>query len=107
MKAIGTYPNLRMRRNRKADWIRRLISEYELSANDLILPLFVKEGRQKKDRQQQELARQVETIMSLLVRMLNNLKHLILLYAYRLSAYQAQRWNLEKQRAGSFYIWFV
>ena len=49
MKAIGTYPNLRMRRNRKADWIRRLISEYELSANDLILPLFVKEGRQKKE----------------------------------------------------------
>jgi|TARA_B110000211_G_C14002101_1_gene518998 porphobilinogen synthase len=49
MKAIGTYPNLRMRRNRKADWIRRLVSEYNLSANDLILPLFVKEGSGKKE----------------------------------------------------------
>jgi porphobilinogen synthase len=50
MKNIGTYPNLRMRRNRKADWIRRLISEHNLSANDLILPLFVKEGVKKKEK---------------------------------------------------------
>ena len=49
MKNIGTYPNLRMRRNRKADWIRRLVSEHNLSANDLILPLFVKEGVKKKE----------------------------------------------------------
>ena len=50
MKSIGTYPNLRMRRNRKADWVRRLVSEHNLSANDLILPLFVKEGNKKKER---------------------------------------------------------
>jgi porphobilinogen synthase len=50
MKNIGTYPGLRMRRNRKADWIRRLVSEHNLSANDLILPLFVKEGSQKKEK---------------------------------------------------------
>ena len=49
MKSIGTYPNLRMRRNRKADWVRRLVSEHNLSANDLILPLFVKEGSKKKE----------------------------------------------------------
>ena len=49
MKAIGKYPNLRMRRSRKADWVRRLVSEHNLSANDLILPLFVKEGNQKKE----------------------------------------------------------
>jgi len=49
MKTIGTYPSLRMRRNRKADWIRRLVSEHNLSANDLILPLFVKEGNKKKE----------------------------------------------------------
>ena len=49
MKSIGTYPNLRMRRNRKTDWIRRLVSEHNLSANDLILPLFVKEGKSKKE----------------------------------------------------------
>jgi porphobilinogen synthase len=49
MKSIGAYPGLRMRRNRKADWIRRLISEHNLSANDLILPLFVREGNKKKE----------------------------------------------------------
>jgi len=49
MKAIGSYPNLRMRRNRKSDWIRKLVSEHNLSANDLILPLFVKEGMRKKE----------------------------------------------------------
>ena len=50
MKFIGTYPNLRMRRNRKADWVRRLVSEHNLSANDLILPLFVKNGNKKKKK---------------------------------------------------------
>jgi len=49
MKNIGTYPSLRMRRNRKADWIRRLVSEHNLSTSDLILPLFVKEGIKKKE----------------------------------------------------------
>jgi porphobilinogen synthase len=49
MKIIGAYPALRMRRSRKADWIRRLISEYNLSVNDLILPLFVKDGSKKKE----------------------------------------------------------
>jgi porphobilinogen synthase len=38
-----------MRRNRKADWVRRLVSEHNLSTNDLILPLFVKEGYRKKE----------------------------------------------------------
>ena len=52
MKNIGTYPSLRMRRNRKADWIRRLVSEHNLSTNDLILPLFVKEGFKKKRKNQ-------------------------------------------------------
>jgi|TARA_B110000238_G_scaffold162255_1_gene176489 porphobilinogen synthase len=49
MKIIGKYPALRMRRNRKADWIRRLVSEHNLSASDLILPLFVKNGDKKKE----------------------------------------------------------
>jgi porphobilinogen synthase len=49
MKIIGKFPTLRMRRNRKSDWIRRLVSEHSLSVSDLILPLFVKEGRKKKD----------------------------------------------------------
>jgi porphobilinogen synthase len=49
MKIIGTYPALRMRRNRKADWVRRLVSEHNLSTSDLILPLFVKDGNKKKE----------------------------------------------------------
>jgi len=49
MKIIGEYPTLRMRRNRKADWIRRLVSEHSLSVSDLILPLFVKDGTAKKE----------------------------------------------------------
>ena len=49
MKKIGTYPALRMRRSRKADWIRRLVSEHNLSVSDLILPLFVKDGNKKKE----------------------------------------------------------
>ena len=49
MKIIGAYPALRMRRNRKADWIRRLVSEHNLSVSDLILPLFVKDGNKKKE----------------------------------------------------------
>tara|TARA_B110000114_G_C15086243_1_gene396199 strand:- start:154 stop:1146 length:993 start_codon:yes stop_codon:yes gene_type:complete len=49
MKIIGKYPALRMRRNRKTEWIRRLVSEHNLSVDDLILPLFVKEGNTKKE----------------------------------------------------------
>jgi porphobilinogen synthase len=49
MKNIGTYPNVRMRRNRKSDWVRSLVSEHNLSANDLILPLFVQDGLKKKE----------------------------------------------------------
>jgi porphobilinogen synthase len=43
-KITNSYPLVRMRRNRQADWSRRLISENILSTNDLILPLFVCEG---------------------------------------------------------------
>ncbi len=37
----GQYPRTRMRRNRRDDWNRRLVSENAVSVNDLILPLFV------------------------------------------------------------------
>jgi len=49
MKILGTFPKTRMRRVRKSDWIRRLISENHLSVNDLILPIFIREGRNKKE----------------------------------------------------------
>tara|TARA_Y100000590_G_scaffold179326_1_gene204463 strand:- start:217 stop:1203 length:987 start_codon:yes stop_codon:yes gene_type:complete len=49
MIITGKYPNLRLRRNRKTDWSRRLIQENNLSYNDLILPIFVIEGKNKKE----------------------------------------------------------
>ena len=45
MKIIGKFPKTRLRRVRKADWIRRLVSENSLSCNDLILPIFIREGK--------------------------------------------------------------
>tara|TARA_Y100000590_G_scaffold165691_1_gene189741 strand:- start:2265 stop:3257 length:993 start_codon:yes stop_codon:yes gene_type:complete len=48
MIITGKYPNLRLRRNRKTDWSRRLIQENSLSVNDLILPIFLIEGKNKK-----------------------------------------------------------
>ena len=38
MKITGTFPNIRLRRVRKSAWIRRLISESNLSADDLDKP---------------------------------------------------------------------
>ena len=48
MIITGKYPNLRLRRNRKSNWSRRLVSENTLSVNDLILPIFIIEGKNKK-----------------------------------------------------------
>ena len=47
MKIIGSYPKTRLRRLRKAQWIRNLVSENNISHNDLILPIFVREGKNK------------------------------------------------------------
>jgi porphobilinogen synthase len=44
----GKYPSLRLRRSRKNDWSRRLIQENTLSSSDLILPIFLIEGKNKK-----------------------------------------------------------
>ena len=48
MIIAGKYPNLRLRRNRKEDWTRRLVKENTLSVNDLVLPIFLVEGKNKK-----------------------------------------------------------
>ena len=45
MKNIGSYPNVRLRRNRKSEWSRRLVRENNLSTNDLIWPIFICEGK--------------------------------------------------------------
>ena len=45
MRIPGKFPNVRLRRVRNSEWIRRLVSENNLSNNDLILPIFVRYGR--------------------------------------------------------------
>jgi porphobilinogen synthase len=47
MKIEGKFPNIRLRRVRNSAWIRRLVSENDLSINDLILPIFVRDGKNK------------------------------------------------------------
>ena len=42
------YPLNRLRRNRSHQWIRSLISETSLNISDLIQPVFVVEGSNKK-----------------------------------------------------------
>ena len=49
MKIVGKFPATRLRRVRNSDWIRRLVSENTLSVNDLILPVFVRDGKNKVD----------------------------------------------------------
>tara|TARA_X000001036_G_scaffold253031_1_gene235508 strand:+ start:5000 stop:5995 length:996 start_codon:yes stop_codon:yes gene_type:complete len=47
MKIVGKFPNVRLRRVRNSKWIRRLVAENNLSINDLILPIFVRDGKNK------------------------------------------------------------
>jgi len=49
MKNIGSYPTTRLRRNRKKTWSRRLVQENTFSPNDLIWPIFICEGKNKKE----------------------------------------------------------
>jgi len=45
----GQFPRIRMRRNRATDWSRRLVCETSLSVNDLIWPIFIKDGGSKRE----------------------------------------------------------
>ena len=49
MKNIGSFPKVRLRRNRKADWSRRLVMENNLTVNDIIWPIFLCEGKNIKE----------------------------------------------------------
>lgn len=44
MSVHGTFPAVRMRRNRRDDWTRRLVAETVLTPGDLIWPVFLMEG---------------------------------------------------------------
>ncbi len=45
--ANGQFPRIRLRRPRRTSALRRLVAETELSANDLIYPVFVLEGKDR------------------------------------------------------------
>jgi porphobilinogen synthase len=45
---IEQFPNTRMRRLRKQDFTRRLVAENQLTASDLIYPMFVIQGDNQK-----------------------------------------------------------
>ena len=45
MHFLGSFPSVRMRRMRRDDFSRRLMRESKLSVDDLILPVFVVEGK--------------------------------------------------------------
>ena len=42
--SLGRFPDRRMRRSRRDDFSRRLVRQARLSVDDLILPVFVREG---------------------------------------------------------------
>jgi porphobilinogen synthase len=44
----GSYPAVRLRRNRKAPWSRRLVAETTLSTSDLIWPIFLVDGSERR-----------------------------------------------------------
>jgi len=46
---VASYPDTRKRRMRRDDFSRRLMRENRLSVDDLIYPMFVLEGRQKRE----------------------------------------------------------
>ena len=50
MKILGKYPEVRLRRNRKYNWSRRLVAENNLTVDDLILPIFVREGKNRIEK---------------------------------------------------------
>jgi porphobilinogen synthase len=47
--AAGQFPRVRMRRTRASDWSRRLVRETTLKSDDLIWPVFIKEGGAKRE----------------------------------------------------------
>jgi porphobilinogen synthase len=42
--SVGHFPQVRMRRLRRSDWMRRLVREHRLTVDDLIWPVFIQDG---------------------------------------------------------------
>ncbi|HEX6961843.1 MAG TPA: porphobilinogen synthase [Lacipirellula sp.] len=49
MGPLGSFPQTRMRRLRRHDWSRRLVRESTLTVDDLIWPLFIREGSGERE----------------------------------------------------------
>ena len=49
MSALGKFPQRRMRRTRRDDFSRRLVRESRLAPDDLILPVFVLDGKGRSE----------------------------------------------------------
>ena len=49
MVSMGRFPDRRMRRSRRDEFSRRLVREARLAPEDLILPVFIREGRGKAE----------------------------------------------------------
>jgi porphobilinogen synthase len=49
MQILGHFPSLRMRRMRRDDFSRRLMREHRLTVDDLIYPVFIVEGKQRRE----------------------------------------------------------
>ncbi|MBI3441541.1 MAG: porphobilinogen synthase [Proteobacteria bacterium] len=49
MENTAAFPRTRMRRVRRADWVRRLVSEHQVTVDDLIWPVFVMEGKNQSE----------------------------------------------------------
>ena len=48
--AVGQFPETRLRRLRREDWSRRLVRENQLTVDDLIWPVFVQDGQNRRSR---------------------------------------------------------
>jgi porphobilinogen synthase len=46
---LGSYPATRLRRLRRHGWSRRMVSEHRLAVDDLIWPLFVHDGENRRE----------------------------------------------------------
>jgi len=85
MIITGKYPNLRLRRNRKKKWSRMLTQENSLSVNDLILPIFLVEGKNKKQtiKSMPDVYRySVDNLSSIVDRAIKNEIPMIALFPY-------------------------
>jgi porphobilinogen synthase len=49
MQILGQFPSVRMRRMRRDDFSRRLMREHELGVSDLIYPVFILDGAQRRE----------------------------------------------------------